>query len=80
MSRSTESEYRDYAKDLSQKPTQPTDFKLGDKVTFTNDQGVVFKGHKIIGFAHEGLARRFIHIDTDCYWMPKRADQLTLES
>lgn len=67
-----------YAATLSKVPNQPTTFKLGDKVTFTNDQGVKFKGNKVIGFCDEGN-ERFIHIDTDCYWFPKRPDQLTLE-
>lgn len=70
---------KEYLATLSQKPTRATDFKVGDKVTFTNDNGVVFTGLKIIGFSTAPFNGRFIHIDTDCYWMPKRPDQLTLE-
>lgn len=62
---------------------QDHNFKLGDKVTFTNDYGVVFKGHTIIGFRESDpdfLPDRTIYIDTDCHHFPKRPDQLRLET
>ena len=55
----------------------PTDLKIGDLVTFTNDQGAVFPNHTIIGFANpEELHGRSVYINTDCYWFPKRLTNL----
>ena len=54
------------------------DFQIGDEVTYTNDQGVVFPGHIIIGFSRDILPDKFVHIDTDCYWMPKRYSNLVI--
>ena len=55
-------------------------FKVGDKVTFTNDAGVVFPGHKVIGFSNPNeLHGRHIHIDTDSHWFPHHDHELTKE-
>lgn len=68
--------------ELSDVPPVPCDFKVGDRVTFTNANGVTFPGRRVIGFAkddsHYG---RFVHIDGDApYWMPMRPDSLKLET
>lgn len=71
---------KEYLATLSQEPTRPTTFKVGDKVTFTNSYGVVFTGKEVIGFKeYPNMPDRFIHIDVDCYWMPMTAESLTLE-
>lgn len=73
-------EDKEFLTTLSQLPARPTRLEVGDKVTYTNDQGCVFSDKTIIGFKeHEGLNDRFIHIDTDCYWMPVKECSLELE-
>lgn len=69
---------REFAKKLSQTPPAPCDFKVGDRVSFTNDYGVTFHGHKVIGFDDDpdNLAGRFIYLDYDCYWFPCRPEEL----
>ena len=37
--------------DAQETPPVPCDFKLGDKVTFTNDNGIAFHGHVVTGFS-----------------------------
>lgn len=50
------------------------DFKPGDVVTYTNDYGVKFGPHKVLGFTGPDHMLfkwgKFIYIDTDCYWSP----------
>lgn len=77
-----EKEKQDFINNLEKTPTFECDFKLGDKVTFTNDYGVVFSGLEVTGFASEKNAfnGRFVHISTDCYWFPVAPHSLTKES
>lgn len=65
-----------YAKGLLQVSPRPSGFRIGDKVTFTNENGVVFEGHQVIGFTEDEFNGRLVHIDTDCYWMPKTPKSL----
>lgn len=55
-----------------------TSFKVGDKVTYTNTYGVIFKGHEILGFSPDDFYGRFIYLDLDCYWMPQQETSLIL--
>lgn len=71
-------------KNLSSTPPEPCDLSVGDVVTFTNDYEVVFAGLKVIGFARKDdwfyqKSGRFIHIDTDCFWLQKKREQLKKE-
>lgn len=55
-------------------------FKLGDTVTYTNENGVPFENRKIIGIADENYNfynRRFF-LDKDSYWFPVLESELTL--
>lgn len=75
-------EVRKYAIRLRQEPPIPCDFKVGDRVTFTNEFGVSFPGRVIIGFAaDDSFNGRFIHftgIDhPGAYWFPCKPDELT---
>lgn len=55
-------------------------FKIGDKVTFTNEFGAKFNGLNIIGFCKPTYENGgWIYLDTDAYWFPHRADELTVE-
>lgn len=61
-----------------EKTSSRTNFKVGDKVTYTNEYGVFFEGHEILGFSPEDFHGRFIYLDLDCYWMPQAPKNLTL--
>lgn len=68
------------APDAQRTPPVPCDFKLGDKVTFTNDNGVSFKDHLVTGFSPtvEGNGR-FVYLDFDCWWFSVKPDNLQLQ-
>lgn len=68
------------APDAQQTPPVPCDFKLGDKVTFTNDNGVAFAGLAVTGFgpAVEGNGR-FVYLDKESYWFPVQPESLQLQ-
>jgi hypothetical protein len=65
------------------KPLIETQFAVGDLVTYTNDQGVVFPGHKVIRFANSDHMlfkyEKHIHVDLDSYWCPVHERNLTKE-
>jgi hypothetical protein len=48
--------------------------RVGQSVNFTNDNGVTFGPHKIIGFDKgDGLLFKYgkhVYLDFDCYWCP----------
>ena len=58
-------------------------FKIGDKVTFTNEYGAVFSGKTIIGFDAEkygdSTEKRYFVEPTDCPWFSKKESLLKLE-
>lgn len=62
-----------------QETSNLTTLKVGDKVTFINDNGVIFKGHTVFGFALIPENGRFIYLDYDCYWFPAKENNLTKE-
>ena len=66
--------------DITSIPPDGCPFKVGDKVTFTNDYGVVFKGFKVLAFDTNPRFGSVVYINTDCYWAPKRIKNLTLEN
>ena len=61
-----------------------TQFKIGDKVTFTNDYGAKFSGHTVTGFVDETHMLfkygNHILIDTDAHWFPHKASDLKIEA
>ena len=52
-------------------------FKLGDAVTFTNDYGVKFENHRVVGFSPTVDNGRFIYIDYDCWWFAAKSENLS---
>ena len=49
----------------------PTDLKVGDSVTFTNEYGASFSGHKVIGFCKPRFdTANSVFLDKDAYWFP----------
>ncbi|ELA9367541.1 hypothetical protein QUN99_003431 [Vibrio parahaemolyticus] len=65
---------------LQECPVANCPVSLGDTVTFINDAGVEFDGLTVIGFCEPIGTGRYIHLDTECWWMPKRADQIKLSA
>lgn len=58
-------------------PPLPCEFKVGDKVTFTNDYGVEFHDKTVTGFASTVEYGRFVFLDIDSWWFPVRPENLT---
>jgi hypothetical protein len=58
-------------------------FKIGDKVTFTNDNGCVFPGKTIVGTYKNadmfGGELRYYYLPSDSPWFPVASRNLTLE-
>ena len=70
--------YAEFVTALQTEPPVDCQFKLGDKVTFTNPQGSIFEGHTVIGFANDAsFYGKFIHLDLDCYWYPLHPSSLS---
>lgn len=69
--------------DLSPVPiVEGCKFAVGDPVMFTNDYGVTFGPHLVIGFDKgDGLLFKYgkhIYLDLDCYWHPCAESSLEL--
>jgi hypothetical protein len=72
-------EQADTPADMQSAPPVPCKFKAGDRVTFTNDQGVRFPGKTVRGFTPEVILQgRFIYLDLDCWWFPVKPENLRL--
>jgi hypothetical protein len=59
-------------------------FKVGDRVTFTNDYGLAFKGKTIVGLSQwtwEGAdpQQRYFYAPNDAPWYSVPESSLTLE-
>lgn len=64
-------------------PNAKIDFKIGDKVSYTNNFGVVFHNLTItaIGCKHElWTYGNCIYLDKESYWYPVKPESLKLES
>lgn len=57
-------------------PNNPFDLKIGDTVMFTNDYGVTFGPHEILGFSKGDLNGRYVYLDYDCFWFPAKIESL----
>ena len=53
-----------------------TDFRVGQQVSFTNEYGVRFEPHIIMGFCKPELSGRCVYLDYDCYWFPTELKSL----
>ena len=53
-----------------------TDFRVGQQVSFTNEYGVRFEPHVIMGFCKPELSGRCVYLDYDCYWFPTKLKSL----
>lgn len=66
--------------DAEATPPVPCDYKIGERVTFTNDNGVVFPDQRITGFSPDILNGRFVYLDFDCWWFPVKPANLSRPS
>jgi plastocyanin len=67
--------------DMTDTPPVPCAFKVGDKVTFTNDNGVAFHNHTIRGFTKEVTSwGAFIYHCTDAWWHPSKPENFKLSA
>lgn len=70
---------------LCEEPPVPCDLKVGDRVTYTNEEGLQFPGMIVIGFSRDdSFYGRFIHIarpsgDPGAWWFPHRRDELEID-
>lgn len=61
-------------------PPAGCQWRVGDKVKFTNDNGVEFGPRTVQGFTLPGeevTNGRTVYLDTDCYWFPKKPESLS---
>jgi hypothetical protein len=66
-----------FAKKLNKTSPVDCEFKIGEKVSYTNDYGVTFDDHTVIGFAENTeFYGKFIYLDLDCYWSATSPDKL----
>lgn len=65
--------------EMTADPPGDCPWRVGDVVRYTNDYGVDFGPHTVVGFTlpKDELYGRTIYIDYDCYWMPVRPSALT---
>ncbi|EKD41047.1 MAG: hypothetical protein ACD_74C00069G0008 [uncultured bacterium] len=56
-----------------------TGFQVGDKVTFTNDNGAVFPGKTIVGSEIVNGEKRFFYAPTASPWFSARVRNLKRE-
>ena len=55
--------------------------KVGQLVTFTNDNGVSYVNHEILGFDLDPTIKnnRHVFLNYDCYWFAARVDSITVQ-
>ena len=90
MKRSHKAEFQRWRAELEAKHGMMI-YDVGDMVLFTNDYGVTFGPHEILGFCKPDsflCPHRYpkdedcgiVFLDSDAYWFPDRLNQLTLVS
>lgn len=53
-----------------------TILRKGDKVLFTNDYGVTFGPHEVLGFREPTTGGHCVYFDHDAYWFPAKLNQI----
>lgn len=61
-------------------PNAPVNLKVGDLVTFTNENGVTCVNNKVLGFDLTPSYNRVVYLDFDCYWFPVELDTIIVQS
>ena len=66
--------------ELTNKPPQGSNLKVGDLVRWENCNSVIWE-HRILGFNYTNEYNKkyncFVHLNTDSYWMPHNHKELT---
>ena len=79
-----EEKVAELALELSSVAPVPCGLEVGDVVTFTNEAGLRFGGHKVIGFEKEidpeWRPHAFVYLDWASWWFPTSPDTLTKEA
>lgn len=77
----TKEEFEEWAKLKNIELIKERDgFHVGQKVTFTNDYGVVFPNLTIVGISKDdSFYGRSIYINSDSFWFPHKPSELTPE-
>lgn len=73
-------EFKQKLSDIIENPK--IDFKVGDKVTYTNDYGVSFPDITIIAISKQNNLWKYgncIHLNKDSYWYPVKPESLKIE-
>ncbi|MDR3266243.1 MAG: hypothetical protein LBT24_01555 [Tannerella sp.] len=75
-----EATFKNWKKDKELLQSHPTtSLKIGDIVDYTNSNGVVIHGLKVMGFVnHEILTNNHFYLNMDCYWVPVKAESLKM--
>ena len=61
--------YHEFVAGLKKVSPIETKFKVGQRVAYVNEFGVIFEDMTIMGFADDdSFYGKFIHLNTDCYW------------
>lgn len=60
-------------------PDSPIDLKVGDLVTYTNEAGLSWVNHKILGFDITPSYKRVVYLDFSSYWFAVEIESLTLQ-
>lgn len=51
--------------------------RKGDRVLYTNEFGIIFGPHEVLGFREPTNYGRCVYFDHDAYWCPARLSELT---
>lgn len=51
--------------------------RKGDMVLFTNEAGIIFGPHEVLGFRKPTSYGQCVYFDHDAYWFPARLNELT---
>lgn len=51
--------------------------EIGQLVTFTNEYGLAFLNHEILGFDNDASYGRCVYLDLDSYWCAVRVESIT---
>lgn len=64
--------------DMTSEPPELCEFKVGSRVMFENDYGLVFGPFEVIGFTkpEHMIDGRFVHINSTSPWFPVIPDSL----
>ena len=70
---------QDFKKQINSTSPIECSLKVGDRVIYKNDFEIKFGPFEVIGFEKKEdiSGGRFVYLNSDSYWFPVKADQLT---